>query len=155
MTDPAGTVKLSVLGEIRTPFDQNHCPRFADESLSEECRIILLPEFQPGLRDLEKFNYIYVLFFLDRPHRETSLTAHPPRGQGLEVGVFASCSPTRPNRIGLSIVRLKRIENDTLITSALDAYDHTPLLDLKPYFKDGDCKTEANNGWISDRPLPG
>jgi len=136
------------IGEIRTPYDQSNCPRFAEEDLAEEARIIIFPGYQPGLKFLEKFNYLYVLFYLDRPHKEPSLSAHPPRAKGLEVGVFASCSPSRPNPIGLSIVRLKRMENGELITSAIDAYDRTPLLDLKPYFQDGDCKPGANNGWL-------
>jgi len=145
------SAKFGFIGEIRTPYDEKNCPRFADESLNDEARIILFPEFQPGLKDLEKFNYIYVLFYLDRPHKECSLIAHPPMAKGLEVGVFASCSPTRPNPIGLSIVRLKKIQNNELITSAIDAYDHTPLLDIKPYFKHGDCKPGANNGWIGTK----
>lgn len=142
--------EFKFIGEIRTPYNETNCPRFADESLKEEARIIVFSEFAPGLKELEKFNYIYVLFFLDRPHKECSLVAHPPRVPGLEVGVFASCSPNRPNRIGLSIVRLKAVKNNELITSAIDAYDHTPLLDLKPYFKDNDCKPDANNGWLKD-----
>lgn len=145
------SAQFRFIGEIRTPYDETNCPRFADENLKDEARIIVFPEFQPGLKFLEKFRYIYVLFYLDRLHKPPSLLAHPPRAPGLEVGVFASCSPSRPNPIGLSIVRLKKIQGNELITSAIDAYDHTPLLDLKPYFKDGDCKLKANNGWMKSQ----
>ena len=137
---------------MRTQFGTDNCPCFADESLSEEARIIVFPEYRAGLKDLKKFKYIYVLFYLDRPHKPCSLSAHPPSAPGLEVGVFASCSPNRPNPVGLSLVRLKRIEGNVLVTSAIDAYDHTPLLDLKPYFKDYDIKPRANNGWMNATP---
>ncbi len=143
-----GQAPFIYIGEIRTPYDDSNCPRFADESLKDEARIKVFPEFQPGLKFLEKFSHLFVLFHLDRPHQEPSLIAHPPKANGLEVGVFASCSPSRPNPLGLSIVRLKRLENNELIVSALDAYDHTPLLDLKPYFRGYDCKVDANNGWM-------
>jgi len=139
---------LKFIGEIRTPYDQSNCPRWPDEKIPQEAQIIIFPEFAAGLKYLEKFNYIYVLFYLDRPHKKPSLIAHPPSAQGLEVGVFASRSPSRPNPVALSVVRLKRIEKNVLITSAIDAYDRTPVLDLKPYFKDDDRKLKANNGWL-------
>ena len=139
---------LNFIGEIRTPFDETNSPRHADESLKAESRINIFPEYRPGLKDLAKFKYIYVLFYLDRPHKKMSLIAHPPRLKGKEVGVFASRSPNRPNPIALSVVRLKRIEKGVLITSAIDAYDRTPLIDIKPYFKSDDRKLKANDGWL-------
>jgi tRNA (adenine37-N6)-methyltransferase len=138
---------LKPIGEIRTPYGPDNCPRFADEKSRDEARIVVSPRYRNGLKDLEAFNYIYVLFYLDRPHKPASLTAHPPSLKGKEVGVFASRSPSRPNPVGLSIVRLKRIEDGTLVTSAIDAYDRTPLLDIKPFFRDDDLRQKANNGW--------
>jgi len=64
--------------------------------------------------------------------------------------VFASRSPVRPNCIGLSIVRIKRIINNEILTSGLDVFDGTPLLDIKPYIKDLDVKIDANYGWIEE-----
>jgi len=140
------------IGEIRTPYGPDRCPRWPDENLPDTARIILFPEYQAGLKDLEKFKYVFVLFYLDRPHKQCSLVAHPPGAQGMEVGVFASRSPCRPNRIGLSVARVLKIENGEIITSAIDAFDRTPLIDLKPYFRDDDMKTEANNGWLDSIP---
>ena len=139
---------LNFIGEIRTPFDETNCPRHADEKLKAEARIFVFPKYRPGLKDLEKFKYIYVLFYLDRPHKPVSMIAHPPYLKGKEVGVFASRSPNRPNPVAFSVVRLKRIEKGALITSAIDAYDRTPLIDIKPYFKGEDHKHKSNDGWL-------
>jgi len=64
--------------------------------------------------------------------------------------VFASRSPVRPNSIGLSIVRIKNIINNKIFTSGLDVFDGSPLLDIKPYIKDLDSKSDANYGWIGE-----
>ncbi len=74
----------------------------------------------------------------------------PPWAGGVNVGVFASRSPDRPNHIGLSIVHIKRIINNEILTSGLDAFDGTPVLDIKPYIKDLDVKSDANYGWIEE-----
>jgi tRNA (adenine37-N6)-methyltransferase len=141
-------INLKPIGEIRTPFGPGTTPHYADQSLKQEARIVISPKYRAGLKGLEKFKYVYVLFAFDRPHKGVSLIAHPPRLKGKAVGVFASRSPNRPNPIALSVVRLKKIEKGgVLVTSTIDAYDRTPLLDLKPYFKGDDFKKDANNGW--------
>ena len=74
----------------------------------------------------------------------------PPWAKGKKVGVFASRSPVRPNPIGLSIVRIKKIVGNKIYTSGLDVFDGTPLLDIKPYIKDLDNKDNANYGWVKE-----
>lgn len=64
--------------------------------------------------------------------------------------MFASRSPARPNPIGLSIVRLKKVVGNEVFTSGLDVFDNTPLLDIKPYINDLDSKHDANYGWIDN-----
>jgi tRNA-Thr(GGU) m(6)t(6)A37 methyltransferase TsaA len=71
----------------------------------------------------------------------------PPNDRDLEVGVFSSRSPDRPNPIGLSIVRLKKIVENKVYITGIDAFDKTPLLDIKPYMEKLDCKEGAGNGW--------
>jgi tRNA (Thr-GGU) A37 N-methylase len=66
----------------------------------------------------------------------------------LEVGVFASRSPFRKNKIGMNTVKILGIEKNRIYTSTMDALDNTPLLDIKPYIKDLDCFPEANDGWL-------
>jgi tRNA-Thr(GGU) m(6)t(6)A37 methyltransferase TsaA len=76
------------------------------------------------------------------------MTVIPPWTGDTKVGLFASRSPVRPNPIGISIVRVKRIINNEIFTSGLDVLDGTPLIDIKPYIKDLDSKCDANYGWI-------
>ncbi len=82
--------------------------------------------------------------------RDVKNIVSPPWTDGHEVGVFASRSPIRPNPIGISIVKIKKIIKDTIHTTGLDVFDGTPLLDIKPYIKDLDSKNDANYGWIED-----
>jgi len=137
---------LCFIGEIRTKFSASHPPPRPFNESDYDAQIIIFPEFQEGLKELEKFKYIYVLFYLDQ-NQGYSLTAHPPSAKGKVVGVFASRSPHRPNPIGLSVVRLKGIKGNMVITEGIDAYDRTPVLDLKPYFLSHDAKKDANDGW--------
>jgi tRNA (Thr-GGU) A37 N-methylase len=78
-----------------------------------------------NLYTLEKFNYIYLIFFADRITREPEMLVSPPWAKGKRVGVFASRSPVRPNPVGLSIVRIKKIVGNKLYTSGLDVFDKT------------------------------
>jgi len=74
----------------------------------------------------------------------------PPWIPGTKIGLFASRTGVRPNPIGISIVRIKKIEDAAIFTSGLDVFDKTPLLDIKPYIKDLDSKEDANYGWMDD-----
>jgi tRNA-Thr(GGU) m(6)t(6)A37 methyltransferase TsaA len=145
--EPSAPVELKPIGVIRTPYTDS-APYQPVNDDPGDFRIVLDPHFQAGLERLLAFRYIYVLYFVHRVERETSMEVSPPWAHGAKVGVFASRSPVRPNRIGLSVVQLKRIEQNTIITSGLDAFDGTPVLDIKPYIKDLDAKEDANYGWI-------
>jgi len=103
-------------------------------------------EYREGLRDLEGFSHIVLLYHFHRS-KGFSLRVVPfldtrPRG------VFATRAPKRPNPIGLSVVRLKRIENGVLHVRNVDILDNTPLLDIKPYVPEFDGPTEARTGWL-------
>ena len=78
------------------------------------------------------------------------MVVNPPWSQGTTVGLFASRSPRRPNPIGISVVRVKKIVDNEIFTSGLDVFDGTPVLDIKPYLKDLDSKADADYGWIAD-----
>lgn len=113
--------------------------------------MIIYPEYVEGLYRLESFNYIYVLYFLDRvKDREPSMMVFPPWANGKKVGLFASRSPIRPNPIGISVVKLKEINGNVIHISSLDAFDGTPILDIKPYIRDLDTKNDANYGWVEE-----
>jgi len=137
------------IGTIRTPYT-DWAPFYAPEKEAEEglFRIELKAEYAEGLKDLDTFKFIYVLFHFDRSERKDRWLAHPPSLKGGEVGTFASRSQRRPNGIGLSIVKLQRIEGNTIYIGPIEAFDGTPLLDLKPYFGSSDAKKDAGDGWF-------
>ncbi len=143
------------IGIIRTPHrDSTHTPYQPTTASSHEyeCFIELAETYLPALARLEEFKYIYVIYHMDRLHRSVEMTVTPPWANRIQVGLFASRTPLRPNPIGLSIVQLREIRSNRIYTSNLDVFDGTPLLDIKPYIRDLDSKTEANCGWIDDLP---
>lgn len=141
--------RIKPIGVIRTPYVDNapYQPIADDDG---EFRICVDPAYADGLQDLDRFQYIYVIYLVHRVRKEVSMSVSPYWAPGLKVGVFASRSPVRPNRLGLSIVQLKRVEGSEIFTSGLDVFDGTPLLDVKPYIKGLDDKGDANLGWLED-----
>jgi tRNA-Thr(GGU) m(6)t(6)A37 methyltransferase TsaA len=144
--DPHRHIELHQIGTIRTPYT-SEAPRQPVEEAEGDFRIILNHEYEEGLDKLETFQYIYVLYYLDRERPDMNLWVSPPHLDGLKVGLFASRSPHRPNSLGLSIVKVKKIVENEILISGIDAYDHTPLLDIKPYMEKLDCKIGSGNGW--------
>ena len=115
-----------------------------------EFRICVEPAYTDGLQDLDRFRYIYVIYLVHQVRKKVSMSVSPYWTPGLKIGVFASRSPVRPNLLGLSVVQLKRVAGNEIFTSGLDVFDGTPLLDIKPYIKDLDSKSDANLGWLED-----
>ena len=130
------------IGEVRIQASDDDIKRRRRE-LECESRIEIFPEYQDALDGLNGFSHIFVVSYLDRlrPDQVGVLKVKPRRltskGFKLEelplVGVFAIDSPTRPNPIGLSLVKLLRIDGRELFVSGLDLFDRTPILDIKPY----------------------
>jgi tRNA-Thr(GGU) m(6)t(6)A37 methyltransferase TsaA len=143
-------IMLEPIGTVRTPYDPDFTPNQPVERQESESRLELRPDYEQALSDLEGFRYVYVLFYMHARDREVSPLVKPPWARGRKVGLFASRSPARPNPIGLSVVRLKRIEGCTVVTTSIDAYDGSPLLDIKPYIRGLDSKDDADVGWIAD-----
>ncbi len=150
-------ISFQPIGVIRTPYKGDHAPYQAPERDEGEARLVLEPEYEPGLKELDRFGYIYVFYYMDRARKDVSpkspgdMIAHPPWAGGKGVGLFASRSPDRPNPIGLSIVKLRKIKGNVVVTSLLDAFDGTPLLDIKPYLAELDAKDDANYGWLDEK----
>jgi len=146
-TEEIMSFELKQIGVIRTPYTDN-APYQPVEEDEGDFRIVVEPQYTDGLSKLAGFRYIYVIYYIHQVKRELSMMVSPPWTGGVKVGVFASRAPVRPNCIGLSIVRIKRIINNEILTSGLDVFDGTPVLDIKPYVKDLDAKSDANYGWI-------
>ena len=143
-------IHFTQIGSIHTPY-KDSAPYQPVENDEGNFIIVLDPKYVDGLYKLDRFNYIYVLYYIHKVKRKPEMRVSPPWALGSEVGVFASRSPIRPNQLGLSIVRLKKIVKNVLYTSGLDVFDDTPLLDIKPYLKDLDSKLDANYGWIESQ----
>lgn len=105
----------------------------------------ILPEFAEGMRDLDGFSHVYLLYHFHQAGSASLLVK--PFLQDIERGVFATRSPRRPNPIGLSIVELVRREGNILHLDGVDILDGTPLLDIKPYTAKFDCIETTRNGW--------
>jgi len=105
--------------------------------------------FEHALDDLQGWEYLWVIFWfhLNRSWRPKVL---PPRSNSGRKGVFATRSPHRPNPIGLSAVRLERIDGLTLHVLDVDMVDGTPVLDIKPYVPYADAHPGARSGWLDD-----
>jgi len=108
--------------------------------------IIVRPEFSKGLRDIEGFSHLYILYHFHRV-KEIRLEVTPFL-DSKSHGVFATRAPVRPNPVGLSVVRLLgRVDNELRIVN-VDVLDGTPLLDIKPYVPEFDVFRTDSIGWL-------
>lgn len=140
-------ITLHPIGIIKTPFSKNIPSE--GKWKDYECSITIDESLEEALYGLEAFSHLYVLFYMHRLEKSPGLRVKPPSGRGIEVGVFASRSPGRPNPLGLTITEIRRIQGNVIYTGGIDALDGSPLLDIKPYIKTHDCVEEANDGWLS------
>ena len=154
--------EFNSIGVVHSCFKEKFgIPR--QPGLASEARAIVELEAPFNHRDavaeLDGFSHIWVIFVFHESMREAwRPTVRPPRlGGNQRVGVFASRSPFRPNPIGLSVVKLERIEFDgrrcLLHLRGADLLDGTPVLDIKPYLPYAEALPEANGGYAVDSPV--
>lgn len=105
----------------------------------------LFPEFVDGLRDLNEFSHIYLIYHFHKAQQVKLIIK--PYLQDADHGIFATRAPFRPNPIGLSVVELLGIEGNVLHLDGVDILDGTPLLDIKPYTAKFDLHDVKKNGW--------
>jgi tRNA-Thr(GGU) m(6)t(6)A37 methyltransferase TsaA len=107
------------------------------------------PEYVDGLKDLEGFSHIILIYYF---HLSQGYKLRvKPFLDNTERGLFATRAPKRPNPIGVSIVKLKKIRRTILYIEGIDAVDGTPLLDIKPYVPEFDFQKTTKIGWLRDR----
>jgi tRNA-Thr(GGU) m(6)t(6)A37 methyltransferase TsaA len=148
-------MQYRAIGTIHTPYSEQVRTPYQPLETDEDAGVFfveLVEKYVPALTQLNEFKYIYLIYHIDRLRRDTELIVTPPWAGGMEVGLFASRSPLRPNPIGLSIVKLRSGKFHRVYTSNLDVFDGTPLLDIKPYIQHLDSKPDANHGWIDRLP---
>jgi tRNA-Thr(GGU) m(6)t(6)A37 methyltransferase TsaA len=115
----------------------------------ESCYIEVYQPFVSGLKHIEEFSHLFILWWIsmrDNPQDRSQLLAIPPKlRQKVETGVFSSRSPARPSPIGLTKVKLLRVEDNKIFIERIDAIDGSPILDLKPYLP-GDSVNKKDIG---------
>lgn len=109
----------------------------------------MLPGLIEGLRDLEGFDRLWLIYQFDRAS-EVQLVVRPYLDTTVR-GVFATRSPARPNHIGISMVRLLTVEGSRLHVADVDMLDGTPLLDIKPYVPAFDSFEQSRAGWLNGK----
>lgn len=151
---------MKPIAHIRSDFSTKFgIPRQSGLITELKGEIIFEPEFRnpEALRGLDHFSHIWVIWEFSASKRDKwSPTVRPPRlGGNIRMGVFATRSPFRPNPIGLSSVRLEKIEWQTdagpvLHVTGADLMDGTPILDIKPYIAYSDCHMDATGGFTNN-----
>lgn len=150
-------LNIKAIAHIHTEFpDKFGIPRQSGLVNELQGEIVLEPEYRnaDALRGLEGFSHIWLLWEFSECVRDTwSPTVRPPRLGGNErMGVFATRSPFRPNPLGLSCVKLEKLDFTTdcgpvITVSGADLMDGTPIFDIKPYLPHTDCRVEATGGF--------
>ncbi|MBW1646333.1 MAG: tRNA (N6-threonylcarbamoyladenosine(37)-N6)-methyltransferase TrmO [Deltaproteobacteria bacterium] len=135
------------IGIIHSPFQEPAGMPIQPAAAGDtEGKVEIFPEFSAGLKDLEGFSHLILIYHF-----------HRSQGYRLQVvpfldteprGVFATRAPKRPNPIGISVVRLQGVDGRTLAVSSVDILDGTPLLDIKPYVPDFAPGGEVRIGWL-------
>ncbi|KIX13195.1 tRNA (N6-threonylcarbamoyladenosine(37)-N6)-methyltransferase TrmO [Dethiosulfatarculus sandiegensis] len=148
---PSRVICLKSIGVIHSPFkDAEGAPIQPSGAKGTPGKVVLDEAYEPGLKDLEGFSHLILLYHFHLCKKE-QLTVTPFLDKA-EHGVFATRAPTRPNHIGVSIVRLKSRRANTLELLDVDVLDGTPLLDIKPLVPGFDLPyQEVRAGWLDEK----
>ena len=136
------------IGFVTSPYKEtSEIPKGLGAQHQADGVLRVLPEFEPGLADIEGFSHLIVIWEFDRSHG-FELLASPPSDNRTH-GVFATRSPRRPNPIGLTTVELLRREGTELHVKGVDMLDGTPILDIKPYLSSIPFE-KLRRGWLAE-----
>lgn len=146
-------VSLKKIGTVQSCYpDKFGTPRQPGLVPSSSARIQIDREWQPeaALDGLSDFSHLWVIFeFHQNTNKTYHAKVHPPRLGGKQMGVFATRSPHRPNSLGLSLVKIEKVEGDSIWISGIDLVDGTPVFDIKPYLPEVESIPQASSGWTS------
>ena len=149
--------ELKPIGVIRSPYaSKEEAPIQGAFRPEGKGTVEVYPEYVAGLKDIEGFSHIFLLYPFDRAG-EVRMVRKTFLDDDEAHGLFASRHPCRPNGIGLTIVRLLSRREHILEVGGIDVLDQTPLLDIKPYIPRFDCYPDAQEGWTANkrkRPKP-
>jgi len=142
------TVVMRPIGFIRSQYSETaQIPKGFGAQHQAEGTLEILPEYEPGLTDIEGFSHLYVLWVFDRSDGYELLGTPPTDTK--PHGVFATRSPRRPNPIGLTVVKLIARVGANLQVVGVDMLDGTPILDIKPYLS-SIPESDLRRGWLDE-----
>ncbi len=143
------TLSFSPIGTIYTPHTTlQNMPIQPFSAKGIRGKIVLDKAYTTGLRDLDGFSHITLLYHFHKVEDYKMLVT--PFMDKQKRGLFATRAPKRPNPIGLSTVKLINIQNNELIIEDVDMLNETPLLDIKPFFSKFDNRETSKSGWLDD-----
>lgn len=138
------------IGVVESPYKEKFgTPRQPGLVQGAEGAVVLRPDLNAdALEGLSEFSHAWLVFVFHKSEQSSVKTkVHPPRLVGKAIGVFATRSPHRPNNIGLSLVKIVRVEGRRLVVQGLDLIEGTPVLDIKPYLPAVEAIADAKSGW--------
>lgn len=140
---------MKPIGIIHSPFNnKKEMPIQSVGAKQIKGYLEIYPEFLPGIKDLDGFSHIFVIYQFHKNKDFKLITI--PFLDNTERGVFSTRAPKRPNPIGLSIFKILSIENEKIYVSGIDVLNETPLLDIKPYVSKFDVINNTKNGWLEN-----
>jgi len=150
MVSDTMTIEYHPIGVFHTQMTQETgAPRQGILKPENKAIIEIHKDYSQAIRNLEEYEYIIVLYHLHESKGWHSIVTPP--GSERSFGLFATRSPNRPNPIGLSVIKLDRVEGNNLYISGIDAFDGTPVLDIKPWLPSIDCPTSTSNAEIEKK----
>ena len=141
-------ITMHPIGVIRSPYKEAKGTPIQGvlDDRKVQAWVELNEKYVAGLKDLDGFSHAILLYYFHLSNKEEIVGK--PYLEAEQHGIFAMRSPNRPNHIGLSIVKIEKIEGSRLYFTEVDVLDGTPVLDIKPYVKQFDSRPDATSGWI-------
>ena len=142
-------MKMKPIGVIHTPYKSTKEAPYQGCKSDAMCEIEIFDEYARGLKDVEGFSHLIILYWM---HKSTnySLLIKTPWDDKLH-GLFTTRSQNRPNPIGLSVVRLIKRDGNILKIKGMDAIEGTPVIDIKPYIPEFDEEKNIKIGWLENK----
>ena len=147
-------ITIKPIGKIHTPYKTTEgMPIQGAFEEKVTGTVELFQEYKEGLKDFEGFSHLILIYQFNRAKEEKLLGK--PYLEDEVHGIFAIRGPRRPNHIGFSIVKVKKIEDNVITFSEVDILDETPVLDIKPYIAYFDSRENTKNGWLEKHFVDG
>lgn len=141
-------IGIRTIGIIKTSFESGTSVPIQSSKSDIIGEVLIDNEFVDGLESLDLFSHAILLYWFHRASAPKLKIV--PYLDKRERGLFSTRSPSRPNPVGISIVKLLRIEGNRIVFKGADMLDGSPLIDIKPFIPEFDCRPDANSGWLRE-----